>query len=125
MKVKSNILNAENLLALIIVLCLLVFASTKYSIRSIGFGLILVIGTSIIIGIVVRLYQEFKIFLKTKKWDMTIKSTILFICAIITIGALFALFLPYNLKIYISIITIVVLLALFFFDILRTLFRRT
>ncbi len=114
----------ENLMRLSIVVILILFASMKYSIESIFEGLLIVSGMAILGASIVRIYQEMKEYLKTKRWELSLAKTIFFYFLIVFISVLFFFFLSNEMKKHSFYTLGVILLLLLAYDILANFFKR-
>lgn len=115
----KKFLSTENFIRSVVVIALIAFASTKYDLKNIIFGLLIMFAMALLGGSIVRLYQEFKSYLKTKEWELSQIKTIIFVLLIILIPVIFLILLTPNLKLYSFLIVGVVLIVLFIYDLIR------
>ncbi len=114
-------LTTENIIRGVIVIALIAFPSTKYELKNIILGLLVVFGMALLGVSIVRLYQELKGYLKTKTWELSRIKTIFFVAFVVLVPVMFLLLLTPNLKVYTFLIVGVVLLVLLIYDLIRKL----
>ncbi|TDN96737.1 hypothetical protein [Sunxiuqinia elliptica] len=124
MKIKNKLFTWENLIRLSIVIVLILFASRKYSIDSIVVGLLIIFGMAILGASIVRIYQESKGYIKTRKWELSRTKSIFFIFLIVFISMVFLLFLSDEMKKYSFLTVGVILLLLLIYDFLVKTFKK-
>lgn len=122
-KLQTRVFTWENLIRLSIVIILILFASKKYKIESIVEGLLIISGMAILGACIVRIYQEIKEFIKTKRWDLSRKRTVFFSFLIVLISVLFFLFLSVETKEHSFLTVGVILLLLLAYDLLANVFK--
>ncbi len=123
-KLQTRLFTLENMIRLSIVIILILFASRKYSIDNIIEGLLIVSGMAILGASIVRIYQEIKGYLKTKRWELSQAKTIFFPFLIVSISVLFFLFLSDEMKKHSFLTVGVILLLLFVYDVLAKTFKK-
>lgn len=123
-KLQYRLFTFENLIRFSIVVILILFASRKYSIDNIIEGLLIVLGMAILGACIVRIYQEVKEYIKTKRWELSRTKTMFFSFLIVFISALFFLFLSDEMKKYSFLTVGVILLLLLAYDILAKTINR-
>lgn len=114
----------ENALRTGIVLALVVFASTKYEILNVIYGLLIVFCMTLMVVSMVQIYQEVIEYKRNKQWKLSVMRTLFFVSLIILIPILFLLYLPSSIKTYAFLIVGVVLFALLLFNLVMKLFNR-
>lgn len=117
----KKLLSTENIIRGVVVIALIAFASTKYDLKNVILGLLVVFGMTLLGVSIVRLYLEFTSYLKTKTWGLSQIKTIVFVSMAILIPVMFFILLTPNLKMYSFLIVGVVLLVLLIYDLIRTL----
>jgi len=119
----KKFLSTENIIRGVIVIALIAFASTKYDLKNIIFGLLVIFGITLFGVSLVRLYQEFMSHSKNKVWGLSQAKTIIFVSSIFLIPFVFLLLLTPNLKIYSFLIVGVVLLVLLIYDLIKRMIK--
>lgn len=116
--------STENIIRAVIVVVLIGFASLKYDIKNIIFGLLIIFGMTVLGVSFVRLYQEITNYLNSGKWGLSIAKSILFVGIAITLPVVFLLTLSLTINIYVFIIIGVILAVLLIYDILRKIIKK-
>lgn len=116
-------LSIENIIRGIIVIALIAFASTKYDLKNIILGLLVIFGM-ILLGVsLVRLYQECMSYSKNKAWVLSQTKTIIFVSSVVLTPIVFLLLLTPSLRIYSFLIIGVVLLVLLIYDLVKRMIK--
>lgn len=115
----KKILSTENIIRGVIVIALIAFASAKYDLKNIMFGLLVIFGMTLLGVSLVRIYQESMSYSKNKAWGLSQAKTIIFVSSIVLIPIVFLLLLTTSLKIYSFLIVGVVLFVLLIYDLVK------
>jgi len=119
----KKFLSTENIIRGVIVIALIAFASTKYNLKNIILGLLVIFGITLLGVSLIGLYQEFMSYSKNKVWGLSQAKTIIFVSSIFLIPFVFLLLLTPNLKIYSFLIVGVVLLVLLIYDLIKRMIK--
>lgn len=85
----KKFLSTEDIIRGIIVIVLIAFASTKYDLKNIILGLLVIFGMTLLGISLVILYQEFISYSKNRTWELSQTKTIILVSSIILIPIVF------------------------------------
>jgi len=99
-KFSVNFFSIENIIRGIVVIGLILFASSKYELMNILEGLGVILGMTLTGASMVRIYQEILDYLKIGSWTLSLLKTLMYLSVIILISLLFVLLLPIKIVIW-------------------------
>jgi hypothetical protein len=121
MKKLINIFDKENITRFILVAILIAFASTQYPLINIIEGLLVVLGMTILISFIFKFFQTFDSYLIEKKWNFSVKYTIVHIIIIFSISTIFLIFLPLHVKNFVFLIIALITIIIFLYFLIKKL----